>query len=130
MAKIHPTAVVGTDVQLAEDVVIGPLCIVGDGVSIGAGTVLEPKVLIADHVVIGEGNHFFPNCAIGCCPQVLGFDTTMKIGKLVIGNRNVIRENVTIHPSKFEDARTEIGDSNLIMVGSHIGHLRTCSGGS
>jgi UDP-N-acetylglucosamine acyltransferase len=122
MAKIHPTAVVGTDVQLAEDVVIGPLCIVGDGVSIGAGTVLEPKVLIADHVIIGEGNRFYPNCAIGCCPQVLGFDTATKIGKLVIGDRNVIRENVTIHPSKYEDARTEIGNNNLIMVGSHIGH--------
>lgn len=122
MARIHPTAVVGTDVQLADDVVIGPLCVVGDGVSIGAGTILDAKVLIADRVSIGQGNRFYPNSVIGCCPQVLGFDTTSKIGTLAIGDRNVFRENVTVHPSRYEDASTQIGDDNLIMIGTHIGH--------
>jgi UDP-N-acetylglucosamine acyltransferase len=122
MAKIHPTAIVGTNAQLAEDVEIGPLSVVGDGVTIGAGTVLEAKVVIADRVTIGEGNRFYPNSVIGCCPQVLGFDASSKIGTLVIGDRNVFRENVTIHPSRYEDASTVIGDENLIMVGTHIGH--------
>ncbi|NLZ03876.1 MAG: acyl-ACP--UDP-N-acetylglucosamine O-acyltransferase [Phycisphaerae bacterium] len=122
MAKIHPTAVVGKNVQLAEDVVIGPLSVVGDGVSIGAGTVLDAHVVIADRVTIGQGNRLYPNCVIGCCPQVLGFDPGTKIGTLVIGDRNVIRENVTIHPSRYEDASTQIGSDNLIMVGTHIGH--------
>ena len=122
MAKIHPTAIVGTDAQLAEDVVIGPYCVVGNGVSIGAGTVLDTHVVIADRVTIGQGNCFYPNCVIGCCPQVLGFDASSPIGTLVIGDRNVIRENVTIHPSRYEDASTQIGNDNLIMIGTHIGH--------
>ena len=122
MAKIHPTAVVDKDAQLADDVVIGPLCVVGRGVSIGAGTVLEAQVVIADGVTIGQGNWLYPHCVIGCCPQVLGFDPSSPIGGLVIGDRNVIRENVTIHPSRYEDANTEIGSENLIMIGTHIGH--------
>jgi UDP-N-acetylglucosamine acyltransferase len=122
MAKIHPTAVVETDAQLGEDVVIGPLCVVGKGVSIGAGTVLEAQVVIADRVKIGQGNRFYPHCVIGCCPQVMGFDPSSKIGGLVIGDRNVIRENVTIHPSRYEDADTTVGDENLVMIGTHIGH--------
>ena len=122
MAKIHPTAVVETDAQLGADVVIGPYCVVGSGVSIGAGTALEAQVVIADRVQIGQGNRFYPHCVMGCCPQVMGFDPSSKIGALVIGDRNVIRENVTIHPSRYEDARTEIGNENLIMIGTHIGH--------
>jgi UDP-N-acetylglucosamine acyltransferase len=122
MAKIHPTAVVETDAQLGEDVVIGPLCVVGKGVSIGAGTVLEAQVVIADRVKIGQGNRFYPHCVIGCCPQVMGFDPSSKIGGLVIGDRNVIRENVTIHPSRYEDAATQVGNENLVMIGTHIGH--------
>ena len=122
MAKIHPTAVVATDAQLGADVVIGPYCVVGSGVSIGAGTALEAQVVIADRVQIGQGNRFYPHCVMGCCPQVMGFDPSSKIGALVIGDRNVIRENVTIHPSRYEDARTEIGNENLIMIGTHIGH--------
>lgn len=122
MAKIHPTAVVETDAQLGEDVVIGPHCVVGNGVSIGAGTVLEAQVVIADRVKIGQGNRFYPHCVIGCCPQVMGFDPSSNFGGLVIGDRNVIRENVTIHPSRYEDADTEVGNENLIMIGTHIGH--------
>jgi UDP-N-acetylglucosamine acyltransferase len=113
MAKIHPTAVVDTDAQLGDDVIIGPLCVVGGDVSIGDGTVLESHVVIADRVRIGQGNRFYPHCVIGCCPQVMGFDPSSKIGGLTIGDRNVIRENVTIHPSRYEDACTEVGKDQL-----------------
>jgi UDP-N-acetylglucosamine acyltransferase len=122
MAIIHPTAVVGRDVQLDEDVVIGPHCVLGDGVSIGAGTVLYAHVVVGNRVTLGRGNHVFPNCAIGCCPQVLGLTPDSKLGTLVIGDRNMIRENVTIHTSKFEGAATRIGSDILLMVGSHVGH--------
>lgn len=122
MAKIHPTAIVEQDAQLDDDVVIGPHCVVGNGVSIGAGTVLDANVVIADRVKIGRENHFYPNCVIGCCPQVMGLTPDGEIGALVIGDRNVIRENVTVHPSRYGDAATEIGNDNLIMIGTHIGH--------
>jgi UDP-N-acetylglucosamine acyltransferase len=122
MAIIHPTAVVGRNVQLDEDVVIGPYCVLGDGVSIGAGTVLHAHVVVADRVTLGRGNHLYPHCAIGWCPQVLGLTPDSNLGTLVVGDRNVIRENVTIHTSKFEGAATRIGNDILLMVGSHVGH--------
>jgi UDP-N-acetylglucosamine acyltransferase len=122
MTKIHPTAIVEKDARLGEDVVIGPHCVVGGQVSIGAGTILDAQVVISGKVTIGCGNRFYPNSVIGCCPQVLGFDQDTKIGKLVIGDRNAVREYVTIHPSRYENAQTQIGSDNLLMIGSHIGH--------
>ncbi|OHB67412.1 MAG: acyl-[acyl-carrier-protein]--UDP-N-acetylglucosamine O-acyltransferase [Planctomycetes bacterium RBG_13_62_9] len=122
MATIHPTAVVEKDVQLADDVVIGPYCVVGSGASIGPGTVLDTRVVVTGATKIGRDNRFYPNSVIGCCPQVLGLTPGMKMGELVIGDRNTIRENVTIHPSRHEGNITQIGSDILMMVGTHIGH--------
>jgi len=122
MANIHSNAVIGKNVQLDDDVVIGPYCVVGDDVTIGAGTILEAHVVIADRVRIGRENRLYPSCTIGACPQVLGLTPETSQGGLVIGDRNTIRENSTIHPSKYEDAATRIGSDNLFMINSHIGH--------
>jgi UDP-N-acetylglucosamine acyltransferase len=122
MATIHPTAVVEENVQLAEDVVIGPYCAIGSGVSIGAGTILDARVVVTGNTTIGRQNHLFSNALIGGGPQILGLGPGAAGGGLVIGDRNVIRENVTIHVSKHEGAATRIGNDNLLMVGSHIGH--------
>jgi UDP-N-acetylglucosamine acyltransferase len=122
MATIHPTAVVDKDVQLAEGVVVGPYCVVGKGVSVGAGTFLDARVVVTGSVKIGRDNRLYPNCVIGCCPQVLGMDQNSKMGGVVIGDRNAIRENVTIHPSRHEGHLTQLGSDNLLMVGAHLGH--------
>jgi UDP-N-acetylglucosamine acyltransferase len=122
MANIHPTAVIGRNVQLGDDVVVGPYCVVGDDVSIGAGTILETHVVIAARVRIGRQNRLYPNCVIGACPQVLGLTPESPLGGLVIGDRNTIRENTTIHPSKYKDGTTQIGSDNLFMINSHVGH--------
>ena len=122
MAKVHATAIVGQNVQLDEDVVIGPYCVVGDDVSIGAGTILYAHVVVADRVKIGRGNHLYPHCAIGCCPQVLGLTPDAVLGRLEIGDGNMIREGVTMHPSKRAGGVTRVGSDILLMVGSHLGH--------
>lgn len=122
MAKIHPTAVIESDARLHEDVTVGPNCYVGGGVTIGPGTALDANVVIERNVAIGKDNHFYPACVIGCTPQILGFGPDSKIGELVIGDRNAFHEHVTIHPSRNEGSATRIGDDNLLMVGSHIGH--------
>ncbi len=122
MAIIHPTAVVDESAQLADDVVVGPYCTVGAGVSIGAGTILDARVVVTGNTTIGRENHLFPNSLIGCGPQILGLGPDAKTGGLVIGDRNAIRENVTIHVSKHPGAVTRIGNDNLFMVGSHVGH--------
>jgi len=122
MIQIHPSAVVHRDTQLAEGVTVGPNCVIGSDVSIGAGTVLDANVVISKDVRIGQNNHFFPNCVIGGWPQMLGLGVDDKIGGLVIGDNNIIREQVTIHPSVHQDGSTKIGNDNLIMIGVHIGH--------
>ncbi len=119
---IHPSAVIAGDVQLADGVSIGPFCVIDSGVSIGAGTELIANVHIGRSVKIGKANKFFPSSIIGGVPQILGLNDYSKIGKLEIGNNNVIREQVTIHPSMHSDRITKIGDSNLLIVGVHIGH--------
>ncbi len=122
MKQIHATAVVEDGAQIQDGVVIGPNCFVGSSAVIGEGTVLEANVVIYKNVQIGKRNHFFSHCAIGGRPQVLSLSPDAKLGDLVIGDNNVIREQVTIHPSMHHDASTKIGSDNLIMVGSHIGH--------
>jgi UDP-N-acetylglucosamine acyltransferase len=122
MTKIHPTAIVEKGARLDQDVVVGPHCIIESGALIGAGTVLDANVIIAGCVTVGKSNQIYAGCVLGRCPQVLGFDMKTKVGRVVIGDRNAIRESVTIHPSKQKDSATVIGDDNLLMVGAHIGH--------
>ncbi len=122
MVQVHPSAVVGKEARLADGVVIGPNCVIDSEVSIGAGTVLDANVVISKDVRIGRNNHFFSNCAIGGWPQMLGLSVDDEIGGLVIGDNNIVREQVTIHPSVYPGQFTKIGSDNLLMIGVHIGH--------
>ncbi len=122
MAHVHPSAIIGKDAQLGEAVVIGPNCVIDGGVSIDAGTVIEANVVIGKNVVIGEHNHLFPTCVIGTQPQLLECAQDREFGKIIIGDNNRFREQVTIHPSIYSDGMTRIGNDNLLMIGTHIGH--------
>ena len=116
---IHPSAVIHKDTELAQGVKVVPNCVIESGVSIGAGTILEANVVISKDVKIGQNNHFFPNCVIGCLPQSLNLGPDDEVGKLVIGNGNVIHEQVTIHPGMLPGTQTQLGNNNFIMVGAH-----------
>lgn len=122
MTKIHPTAVIEPGAQIGNDVVIGPNCYIDTGAQLGDGCILDANVVIGKNVKIGEKNIFYPNCVIGRNPQMLGATPDSVFGSLEIGNGNMIREFVTIHPSIYHDAGTKIGNNNMIMVGVHIGH--------
>lgn len=120
MATIHPTAVVDPEAKLDPSVVVGPYCVIRKGARIGAGTVLDSHVVIEEGVIFGQNNHVYPHCVIGAPPQVLGM--AGEVGGVVIGDRNVIREQVTIHRSMVPGRATRVGSHNLLMVGSHVGH--------
>jgi UDP-N-acetylglucosamine acyltransferase len=122
MVNIHPSAVIASDATLADGVEVGPNCVIDKAVSIGEGSILEANVVIGKGVVIGENNHFFANCVIGGIPQVLRLSPDDQIGKLIIGNNNIIREQVTIHSSMYVGETTKVGNDNLLMVGVHMGH--------
>jgi UDP-N-acetylglucosamine acyltransferase len=122
MIQVHPSAVVHKDTQLAKGITVGPNCVIDSGVSIGTDTELCANVVIGRNVKIGKNNRFFANCVIGGRPQILGLDSEVEIGGLLIGDNNIIREQVTIHPSLYPGELTKIGNDNLFMIGVHIGH--------
>ena len=122
MATIHPTAVVDKGAVLDPSVVVGPYCVIGKGVQIGAGTILDSHVVIEEGVLLGQNNHLYPHCVIGGHPQILTLERDTPVGGVTVGDQNVIREHVTIHRSPIPGRMTRVGNHNLLMVGSHLGH--------
>jgi UDP-N-acetylglucosamine acyltransferase len=120
--NIHSSAVIDKTSQLADDVVVGPHCVVDSEAIIGTGTILDANVVIGPNVRIGSGNRLYSNCVIGRPPQLLGLDPEAQIGGLEIGDNNIIREQVTIHPSVHPGRSTKVGNENMLMIGVHIGH--------
>jgi UDP-N-acetylglucosamine acyltransferase len=119
--RVHPSAQVDSGAALAPGVVVGPFCVVGAGVRIGAGTVLHAHVVIEGPTTIGEQNRLFPFACVGMEPQDLKFrgePTTLEIG-----DRNVLRESVTVHRGTVGGGGvTRIGSDNLLMAGTHVAH--------
>jgi UDP-N-acetylglucosamine acyltransferase len=120
--NIHQSAVIDKTAQLEDGVVVGPNCVIDKGAMIGKGTILDANVVIGKNVKLGENNQLFANCVIGRPPQLLGLDPDAEVGGLEIGNNNIIREQVTIHPSMHPGEMTRIGNENMLMVGVHLGH--------
>ena len=121
MAEIHPTAIIGDQVQLDQDVTIGPWCVLEGPVTLGAGTHLLHRVTLKGPLVIGRANRLYPNAAIGYDPQDVKSDPAHAGTGIIIGDENVIREGVTIHRAT-SDRPTTVGDRNYLMVNSHLGH--------
>ncbi|MEW6714536.1 MAG: acyl-ACP--UDP-N-acetylglucosamine O-acyltransferase [Nitrospirota bacterium] len=118
--KIDRTAVVSSTAKLSQGVEIGPFCIVGEGVKIGKNTRLISHVTMKE-TEIGDDCVIYPFTSIGLAPQDLKYQNE-KTG-VKIGDKNIIRENVTIHRASVDgDRLTEIGDNNFIMAYSHIAH--------
>lgn len=122
MAKeIHETAEISSKAEIDDDVSIGPFCIVGEGVSIKKGTKLLSNIVIEGNTEIGEECTIYPFASIGLPPQDLKYKNE-KTG-VKVGNKNIIREYVTIHRASVGgDRLTEVGDSNFLMAYVHIAH--------
>jgi len=117
MADIHQTAIVDPGAQLGAGVRIGPYAIIGDDVEIGAGTTIGPHAVIHPYVRLGEANTVHAHAVLGDLPQDVAFG-----GELEIGDRNMIRENVTVHRASQPDKLTRIGSDCFLMAGSHVAH--------
>lgn len=118
---IHPTAIVAAGAQLDSTVTVGPYAVIGEHVSIGAGTTVGPHAVIEGRTEIGMENQIFQFASVGAIPQDLKFhgeETTLKIG-----DRNKVREFVTIHLGTEDGGGvTSIGNDNLFMAYSHVAH--------
>ena len=119
--SIHATAIVAPDAILGEDVEIGPYCVIGPGVEIGRGTRLGAHATIHCHTRVGAGNVIHAFASIGDAPQDKKYNGEPT--RLEIGDRNVIREFVTLNRGTTKDRGvTAIGNDNLFMSYSHVAH--------
>lgn len=120
MSNIHPTAIVGDGAVLGADVKLGAYSVVGPGVKIGDGTELMAHAVVDGNTTVGAGCVIHPFARIGGPTQDLKF----KGGApgVIVGDKTVIRECVTINAGTHDGEMTEVGSGCLLMAYSHVAH--------
>ena len=118
--EISPQAFVHEDAQVGDGVVIEPFAYIGPNVKIGDRSWVGPNANIMYRTTIGADCKIFPGAVIGAEPQDLKFSNEPT--NVVIGNRTVIRECVTIHRATVDRHNTVVGDDCLIMAYVHLAH--------
>jgi UDP-N-acetylglucosamine acyltransferase len=118
---IHKSAIIDPKAKVSSNVEIGPYTVVGPNVEINENTIIHSHVNISGFTKIGKQNKIYPFASIGNDPQDLKYNGEET--KLVIGDKNIIRENVTINPGTVGGgSKTQIGNNCLFMIGSHVAH--------
>ena len=118
---IHPSAVIDPSAKLADDVRVGAFSLIGADVEIGAGTVVGPHCSIHGPTRIGRDNRFIGHAAIGGEPQDKKY--AGERAELVIGDRNVFREFVTVNRGTGGGGGiTTIGNDNWMLAYVHVAH--------
>ena len=118
---IHSSAIIDPSAEIDEGVSIGPFTVIGPDVQIGKGTSIASHVVIKTSTRIGEDNKILQFSSIGEDPQDKKYagETTY----LEIGDRNIIREYVTLNRGTTQDSlTTKIGSDNLLMAYVHVAH--------
>lgn len=120
MNQISPLAYIHPESQIGDNNIIGPFCCIDKDVVIGDNNILMNSVTIHNGARIGNENEIFPGASISTKPQDLkyrGESTTCEIG-----NKNSIRENVTISRGTASKWTTKVGNNNLLMETVHVAH--------
>ncbi|MBL0921448.1 MAG: acyl-ACP--UDP-N-acetylglucosamine O-acyltransferase [Phycisphaerales bacterium] len=125
MPQIHPQAFVDPSAELDDSVVVESGAYIGPRCRVGARTVLKRGAQVVQDTTLGSDNVLYPNCVIGGDPQDKGYKAENP-GVLIVGDRNVFRENVTIgRSSEYGHGLgkpTRIGSGCFFMTCSHVGH--------
>lgn len=124
---IHPSAIVSDKAKIGSDVSVGPFAIIEENTTIGDRCEIEASAQIRSGTEIGDDCRVGSGSILGAEPQYHGFDRSIASG-VAIGQRNVLREYVTIHRSIEEGTVTSMGNDNYLMTGVHFGH--DCSVGN
>lgn len=120
-AQVHPTAVVSPHAKIGADVKIGPYSVIGDEVTLHDGVELVSHVALAGRTTVGKDTKIYPFASVGHQPQDLKYKG--EPSTLVIGERCVIRESVTINPgTEGGGMETRIGNDCLLMASAHVAH--------
>lgn len=118
--NIHPLAEVSPKAKLGVDVTIGPFAVVEHDVVIGDRCQLAARSTVKAGVTLGADNIVGEGAVLGGLPQHL--NQPEQPGRVVLGDGNVIRENVTVHRAFATESATTIGNECLLMVGAHVAH--------
>jgi len=143
LAFIHPTAVIGEDVAIGQDVYVAAHTVIGNGCELEDRVRLGPGSILGDECVVGEASILKGNVSLGDRSRVgkrclihsgavLGADgfgfapqkngkwyKITQIGNVVIGNDVEIGANTCIDRAAI--GSTRVGDGvkldNLIQIG-------------
>jgi UDP-N-acetylglucosamine acyltransferase len=120
MIQVHSTAVVHPKAQIGDSCEIGAYCVIGEGVVLGSGCRLHSHVVIDGHTTLGRENEIFPFASIGLKSQDLKWKGG--VTRTQIGDRNTLREYVTVHSATGDGQTTVVGSDNHIMAYCHLAH--------
>jgi UDP-3-O-[3-hydroxymyristoyl] glucosamine N-acyltransferase len=145
--NIHPSASVGTAVQLGKGVAVGPRAVLGEHVKIGDGTTVGAGCVIGDHAEIGTHCRLDANVTLYSgvtlgnrvvvqAGAVLGsegfgyvrdsetgrYEQFPQVGRLVIEDDVEIGANSTVDRGALDETRIRRGTKidNLVQVGHNV----------
>jgi UDP-N-acetylglucosamine acyltransferase len=119
-ASIHPTAIVGDDVEIASGVSVGPYAVIEGAVRLGEDVEVHPHAYLKGPLEVGRGTRIHHGAVVGNDPQDLRWSG--ETGGTIVGERCEIREYATIHAATALERRTILGDEIYMMAYSHVGH--------
>ncbi len=119
---IHKTAIIDPKAQLADGVTVGAYTVIGPEVTIGEDVKIAHHCVIGGKTEIGRGTQIFSGAMLGSPPQDKKYRLSDQVS-LTIGERNIIREYVTINTGTPDGGgKTVIGSHNLLMAYAHVAH--------
>lgn len=119
-ARIHPTAIISSDAEIADDVEVGAYAIIGENCRVPSGCVIAPRASLERNVALGTNVKVGVGSILGGPPQDLkyaGEETTVEIGE-----GTVIREYTTINRGTAHSFKTTVGRNCLLMSYVHLAH--------
>lgn len=118
--RIHPTAQISSEAELADDVQVGPFVVIEGRVKLGPGCVLRPHAVLVGPLTLGRDNQVYSGAVLGERPQHLKYNDEPT--GVEIGDGNIFREHVTVHRGTTHSWMTRIGNNNYFMAHCHVAH--------
>ena len=119
-SDISPRAEIDPRAKIGDNCKIFPFVYIEGDVVIGDNCVIFPITSILNGSRIGRENKIHQGSVIGALPQ--DFNFRGEKSECIIGDNNIIRENVVINRATHRGGRTVIGSNNFLMEGAHISH--------
>ncbi len=120
--RIHPTAIIGSKVQIGRHNTIEAHCVLEGDLQLGNYNHLRVGVVTTYRVQLGDHNHIFPYVTLGFQGEMgAKGDLLPEDGRVIIGDGNTLREYTNVHAPRWYPA-TYIGNRNYIMNKVYLAH--------